>query len=90
MDGCHYLEIHLHHQLFVNLSGSLGVSVAVRNEKIGDTQITIRVDIINDCSVCKGKMCIVHSFLWCYYMVVCYYLADYTYEDPDIAVAAPA
>ena len=36
-------------------SGSLDDGVVVRNGKKGDTQISNRVDIINACSVCKGR-----------------------------------
>ena len=73
-----------------NLSGSLYGGVAVTHEKKGDTQISIRVDIIKACRVCKGKLCLVPSFHWCYYMAGCYHMADYTYEDTNKTTAAPA
>ena len=39
---------------------------------------------MNASNVGKEKMCPVPSFHWCYYM------ADYTYEDPNKAIAAQA
>ena len=54
-----------------------------------DPQTSIKVDIMNACSVCKVKVCHVPSFHRCYYMVGYYYMADYTDIDPIKVTAAP-
>ena len=72
------------------MSGSLDHDVVVTHERKGDKQISIKVNIMNACSVCKGKMCDVPRFLRGYYMVGYYYVTDYTYEEPNKVTAAPA
>ena len=65
MDVCHFTESHLHHQ-HCNLSGSLDDGVLVTQENKGDAQISIGVDIMDACNVCKGKICPAPSFHQCY------------------------
>ena len=83
------VESNPHHQHFIKFVSRIGWWCFSEKWK-GDTQISIRVDITNGCSVCKGKLCFMPSFHWSYYTVGCYYMADYTYEDPNKAIAAPA
>ena len=49
------------------------------HEKIGDAQISIRVEIMNVCGVCKMRLCPVPNFYQYYHM------ADYKYDDPNEA-----
>lgn len=49
--------------------------------------INITADIMNASGVCKLEMYPVPSFQRCIYMAVCYYMANYTYEDQHKATA---